>query len=142
MLSCCMLPFSAANAGDYENMEAAFDANLAALRQVRANIQNNNNISWNEKKKEMRKAQWEIDRAVERQTAFKAALANIRARNPRNAQTGHLEYDFEHRLALYKFAGIQMEEALDAQGAAIKALREAHGAICDVYKEAKNSQTC
>ena len=73
VLACC-LPVSSALAGDdYDRMTAAFEANLAAMRKIRSNIQNNNNIVWAEKKREMDSAQWEIDRAVERQADFNAA---------------------------------------------------------------------
>ena len=142
MLSCCLLPFSAANAGDYEDMEAAFDANLAALRQVRANIQNNKNIAWPQRKKEMDKAQWEIDRAVERQTAFKAALANIKARNPHNAQTTLLRQDLTTLVGLTDNYAIKMVEVLEAQGGAVDALRDAHDAVCDIYKQSMNKKNC
>ena len=106
ILSCC-LPFSAALAGDYEDMQDALDKNLQAMRQVRANVQNTSEMPWKFRKHLMDGAQWEIDRAVERRTAFNAALNNIKTRDPHNAVTNHLTQDLNQILpdlrAIYKF---------------------------------------
>lgn len=132
ILSCC-LPFSAALAGDYEDMKDALDKNLQAMRQVRANVQNTREMPWKFRKHLMDGAQWEIDRAVERQTAFNRALNNIKARDPHNAVTNHLTHDLNEILPDLK----AIYNTLDG-GVLVKDVApfiSAHETLCENYNE-------
>ena len=133
MLSCC-LPFSAALADDFDDMKGALDANLQALRQIRANIQNVKEIPWAMRKRLMEGAQWEIDRAVERQAAFNAAVANVKSRNPNNAKTDTLANEIYHSLALSAVSkDVDIPDMIDRQNNGLTALKDLRTRLCNIY---------
>ena len=78
ILSCCP-PFSAALAGDFDDMDGAFRQNLEALRQIRRNINNRNELLWALKKPLLEKADWEIRQAEARAETFEALLNSARS---------------------------------------------------------------
>ena len=133
MLSCC-LPFSAALADDFDDMKNALDANLQALRQIRANIQNTKEIPWAMRKRLMEGAQWEIDRAVERQAAFNAAVANVKSRNPNNAKTDTLANQIYQSLALFAVdKDVDVPDITNRQSNGLTALKDLRTRLCNIY---------